>query len=59
MVFLSEMRGVNRVGYRRNRRDNYLVSETVSQLCNINLKGRPTTKSLFAGEAATASHADD
>ena len=32
-IFLSEM-GVNKVRYRRNRRDNYLVSETVSQLCN-------------------------
>ena len=32
-IFLSEM-GVNKVRYRRNRRDNYLVGETVSQLCN-------------------------
>ena len=31
--FLSEM-DVNKVRYRRNWRDNYLVSETVSQLCN-------------------------
>ena len=32
-IFMSEM-GVNKVGYRRNRRDNFLVSETVSQLCD-------------------------
>ena len=32
-IFLSEM-GVNKVRYRRNQRDNYPVSETVSQLCN-------------------------
>ena len=32
IIFLSE--NVNKVGYRRNWRDNYLVSETVSQLCN-------------------------
>ena len=31
--FVSEM-GVNKVTYRRNQQDNYLVSETVSQLCN-------------------------
>ena len=31
--FMSEM-GVNKVRDRRNRRDNYLVSEIVSQLCN-------------------------
>ena len=33
IIFLSEM-DVNKVRYRRNWRDNYLVSETVSQLCN-------------------------
>ena len=33
MIFLSEM-GVNKVRDQRNRRDNYLVSEIVSQLCN-------------------------
>ena len=33
MSFLSEM-GVNKVRDQRNRRDNYLVSEIVSQLCN-------------------------
>ena len=33
IIFLSEM-GVNKVRDRRNRRDNYLVSEIVSQLCN-------------------------
>ena len=32
-MFLSEM-GVNKVRYQRNQRDNYLVSETVTQLCN-------------------------
>ena len=34
-IFLSET-GVNKVRYRRNRRDNYQVSETVtiSQLCS-------------------------
>ena len=33
IIFMSEM-GVNKVRDRRNRRDNYLVSEIVSQLCN-------------------------
>ena len=33
MIFLSEM-GVNKVRDQRNRRDNYLVSEIVSELCN-------------------------
>ena len=33
IFFLSKM-VVNKVRYRRNWRDNYLVSETVSQLCN-------------------------
>ena len=33
MIFLSEM-GVNKVRDQRNRRDNYLVSDVVSQLCN-------------------------
>ena len=33
IIFMSEM-GVNKVRDRRNRRDNYLVSEVVSQLCN-------------------------
>ena len=38
-----------------NWRDNYLVSETVSQLSSHN-----NVKSLFAGEAAlTTSHADE
>ena len=36
IIFLSRM-DVNKVRYRRNWQDNYLVSETVSQLCN-NLK---------------------
>ena len=52
IIFMSEM-GVNKVRDQRNRRDNYLVSEIVSQLCN-NLKNCLTTnKSLFAGEAVT------
>ena len=38
---------VKKVGYRRNWRDDYLVSETVSQLLSHN-----NIKSLFAGEAA-------
>ena len=33
IIFMSEM-GVNKVRDRRNRRDNYLVSDIVSQLCN-------------------------
>ena len=33
IIFMSEM-GVDKVRDRRNRRDNYLVSEIVSQLCN-------------------------
>ena len=33
IIFLSEME-VNKVRYQRNWRDNYLVSESVSQLCN-------------------------
>ena len=33
IIFMSAM-GVNKVRDRRNRRDNYLVSEIVSQLCN-------------------------
>ena len=46
---------VNKVRYRMNWRDNYLVSETVSQLSSHN-----NVKSLFAGEAAlTTSHADE
>ena len=33
IIFMSEM-GVNKVSFRRNPRDNYLVSEIVSQLCS-------------------------
>ena len=54
IIFLSEM-DVNKIRYRMNWRDNYLVSETVSQLSSHN-----NVKTLFAGEAAlTTSHADE
>ena len=41
IIFMSEL-GVNKVRDRRNQRDNYLVSEIASQLCN-NQKSRRTS----------------